>query len=227
MRKKSGLRHWKYTLISICITTIFTSTLTFVITRTFQIEWGQVLTINNEPFNRNNFLVDVEAISRELNSIGINTFVDRENNNFVLIPRSVDLRHTTELMLWGNWLNANYGGAFYVWDGEEEVGVLHDDNTIAWQFLHTVAMGAYSFIRRVVDERGPYYADLYSGTYWIDANNVLHLHYRFLIDHEGEILELLDLHQSWHFAWAYQNALNIWQYENPEHVIQIQRVGLP
>jgi len=88
-------------------------------------------------------------------------------------------------------------------------------------------MGAYTFTRRVVDERCPDYAELYSGTYWIDSNNTLHLHYRFLIDNDGEVLDLLDLHQQWLFEWAYINAINLWQESTPEDVMQLQRVSLP
>jgi len=171
-----------------------------------------------------NFLVDAETLSQELQQIGINIHIDTVNNNLVIIPRSVDRRHTTELMLWGNWLNANYGTATH------DLGagtIIQQNDTLSFQFNYTNAMGAYTFTRRVVDERGPDYAELYSGTYWIDSNNTLHLHYRFLIDNNGEVLDLLDLHQQWLFEWAYINAINLWQESTPEDVMQLQRVSLP
>jgi len=189
-----------------------------------QINTSQVLTVNDFPFSMDNFLVDAETLSQELQQIGINVHIDTVNNNLVIIPRSIDQRHTTELMLWGNWLNANYGTATH------DLGagtVIQQNDTLSFQFNYTNAMGAYTFTRRVVDERGPDYAELYSGTYWIDSNNILHLHYRFLIDNNGEVLDLLDLHQQWLFEWAYINAINLWQESNLEDVMQLQRVSLP
>jgi len=172
----------------------------------------------------NNFLVDAETLSRELQNIGVNVHIDTVNSNLVLIPRSVDNRHTTELMLWGNWLNANYGTALH---DLGEGGALQQNDTMSFQFNYTNTMGAYTFTRRVIDERGPEYAELYSGTYWIDSNNVLHLHYRFHLNNEGEVIELLDLRQQWVFEWVYHNALNMWQEETPDDYMQLQRVGLP
>ena len=195
-----------------------------VLTRMTQINSSQVLTVNDFPFSMDNFLVDAETLSQELQQLGINIHIDTVNNNLVIIPRSVDQRHTTELMLWGNWLNANYGTATH------DLGagtVIQQNDTLSFQFNYTNAMGAYTFTRRVVDERGPDYAELYSGTYWIDSNNTLHLHYRFLIDNNGEVLDLLDLHQQWLFEWAYINAINLWQEATPEDVMQLQRVSLP
>jgi len=196
----------------------------FLYARSTQINRTQILTLNEFPFSMNNFLVDVEILSRELQQMGFNVHIDAFNNNLILIPRSIDQRHTTELMLWGNWLNANYGTATH---DLGEGTIIQQNDTISFQFSYTNAMGAYTFTRRVIDERGPNYAELYSGTYWIDSNNILRLHYRFLVDNEGEILDLLDLHQHWIFEWAYSNAINLWQEENPNEVIQLQRVGLP
>ena len=189
-----------------------------------EINSAQILKVNDIPFNTHNFLVDAETLSQELQQIGIDVHIDIINNNFVLIPRSIDPRHTTELMFWGNWLNANYGTATHdLGTG----GTIQQNDTLSFQFAHTNTMGAYSFIRRVVDERGIDYAELYSGTYWIDENNILHLHYRFLINNEGDILESLDLHQQWLFEWVYTSIINLWQPHNPTEVMQLQRVSLP
>jgi len=217
-------RQVAYLLWTIALTAIVTSSITFFIVRTTQIDRSQVLTVNDFTFSMNNFLVDVESLHQELQQLGITIHIDTVSNNLVLIPRSVDHRHTTELVLWGNWLNANYGTATHELG---EGGVIQQNDTMSFQFNHTNTMGAYTFTRRVIDERGPDYAELYSGTYWIDSNNILHLHYRFLINNEGEVLDLLDIHQQWLFEWAYINIINLWQVENPEEVIQLQRVGLP
>ena len=214
----------KTMLIAVTITLIITALIAVTLTRMTQINISQVLTVNSYPFSMDNFLVDAETLSQELQQLGINIHIDTVNNNLVIIPRSIDQRHTTELMLWGNWLNANYGTATH------DLGagtVIQQNDTLSFQFNYTNAMGAYTFTRRVVDERGPEYAELYSGTYWIDSNNTLHLHYRFLIDNNGEVLDLLDLHQQWLFEWAYINAINLWQEATPEDVMQLQRVSLP
>ena len=211
-------------LVAFVATFLITVPSTFVLTRMTQINTSQVLTVNDYPFSMDNFLVDAETLSQELQQLGINIHIDTVNNNLVIIPRSVDPRHTTELMLWGNWLNANYGTATH------DLGagtVIQQNDTLSFQFNYTNAMGAYTFTRRVVDERSPNYAELYSGTYWIDSNNTLHLHYRFLINNSGEVLDLLDLHQQWLFEWAYINAINLWQESTPEDVMQLQRVSLP
>jgi len=211
-------------LCAIILTTIVTASITFLMAQSTQIDRAQVLTVNDLPYSMKNYLVDAETLSRELQQIGINIHIDTENNNLLLIPRSIDQRNTTELMLWGNWLNADYGTATH---DLGEGAVIQQNDTISFQFNYTNAMGAYTFTRRVIDERGPDYAELYSGTYWIDSNNTLHLHYRFLVNNEGGVLDLLDLHQQWFFEWAYTNAINFWQAENPEEVMQLQRVGLP
>jgi len=211
-------------LVAIIITCVITAISTVILTRTTLINTSQVLTVNDFPSSMDNFLVDAETLSQELQQLGINVHIDTVNNNLVIIPRSVDQRHTTELMLWGNWLNANYGTATH------DLGtgtVIQQNDTLSFQFNYTNAMGAYTFTRRVVDERGPEYAELYSGTYWIDSNNTLHLHYRFLINNSGEVLDLLDLHQQWLFEWAYINAINLWQEATPGDVMQLQRVSLP
>ena len=211
-------------LVAIIITCVITAISTVILTRTTLINTSQVLTVNDFPSSMDNFLVDAETLSQELQQLGINVHIDTVNNNLVIIPRSVDQRHTTELMLWGNWLNANYGTATH------DLGtgtVIQQNDTLSFQFNYTNAMGAYTFTRRVVDERGPEYAELYSETYWIDSNNTLHLHYRFLINNSGEVLDLLDLHQQWLFEWAYINAINLWQEATPGDVMQLQRVSLP
>lgn len=224
MSKKQQRKKREDVLTAVVVTFIVTMTFTFFITRMTQIDSSQVLTVNDFPFSMNNFLVDAETLSRELQQVGVNAHIDTINNNFVLIPRSVDNRHTTELMLWGNWLNANYGTAAHDLGGG---GVIQQNDTMSFQFNHTNALGAYTFTRRVVDDRGLAYAELYSGTYWIDSNDVLHLHYRFHLDSEGEVIDLIDLHQQWLFEWVYHNALNIWQEGNPGEIMQLQRVGLP
>ena len=184
----------------------------------------QILTVNGLPFSKQNFLVDAETLSIELQKLGIDIYIDTVDNNLVLIPRSIDLRHTTEITLWGNWLNANYGTVQHNLD---EGQVVQQNDSLSFQFNYTNTLGAYTFTRRIVDERGPVYAELYSGTYWIDSDNILHLHYRYLLNNEGEVIQLLDLQQQWLFEWAFTNAINLWQEESPENIIQLQRVGLP
>ena len=224
MSKKQQAHMRKVVLWTIGLTVLITASLTFFITRSTQIDRAQILTVNGFPFSMNNFLVDAETLSRELQQMGIDIHIYTADGDLILIPRSVDLRHTSEMMMWGNWLNANYGTAVH---GLGTGGTIQQNDTISFQFAHTNAMGAYTFTRRIVDDRGPGSAELYSGTYWIDSNNVLHLHYRFLVNGDGEILELLDLHQQWLFGWVYSNVINLWQVENPTEVIQLQRVSLP
>lgn len=223
-KKQQQAQIRKIVIRTIVLISVVVGFLTFPIARLTQIDRVQILTVNGHPFSLNNFLVDAETLSRELQQMGIDIHIDTVDGDLILIPRSVDLRHTSELMMWGNWLNANYGTATHdLGTG----GTIQQNDTISFQFAHTNAMGAYTFTRRVVDDRGPDNAELYRGTYWIDSNNVLHLHYRFSVNGDGEILELLDLHQQWLFEWVYSNVINLWQVENPTEVIQLQRVSLP
>ena len=224
MLKKQQAHLRKMLLWTIGLIVLVTASLVFLIARSTQIDRTQILTVNGFPFSMNNFLVDAETLSRELQQMGINIHIDTLSGDLSLIPRSIDPRHTSELMLWGNWLNANYGTATHdIGAG----GTIQQNDTLSFQFAYTNALGAYSFTRRVVDERGPDYAELYSGTYWIDSNDVLHLHYRFITNDDREVLDFLDLHQQWLFEWVYSNILNIWQAENPNDIIQLQRVSLP